>query len=163
METSRSPHQQAFPRKPPLIRILDIRVTLLIYMYKWWDGWPPNSRFKYLFSQPFHPSVSADAPTGAPSKGWLLPDAVGHQVTNLGSRFSKNARTPSTHSRDSSVISCAARSARSCCSRELSNVDACSDRICERTAEGPEASRLGSFHREATSGCVEGLRESQRA
>ena len=46
METSRSPHQQAFPRKPPLIRILDIRVKLLIYTYKLWDGWTPNSRSK---------------------------------------------------------------------------------------------------------------------
>ena len=77
METSRSPHQQAFPRKPPLIRILDIRVKLLIYTYKLWDGWTPNSQFKYLFSQPFYFSASADAPTCAPCQGCLLQDVVG--------------------------------------------------------------------------------------
>ena len=46
-----------------------------------------------------------------------------------GSRFSKNARTPSTQSCVSSVISCALRSARSCSCSELSKVEACSERI----------------------------------
>ena len=59
---------------------LDIRFNRLICIYNWWDGWPPNSRSKSLFSQQFNLLVSAGAPTGAPSKRWLPPDVVGHQV-----------------------------------------------------------------------------------
>jgi hypothetical protein len=39
-----------------------------------------NFRSKYLFSQLFCSQVSANAPTSAPSKDWLAPDVVGHQL-----------------------------------------------------------------------------------
>jgi len=34
-----------------------------------WDGRPPNSRSKYLFSRAFDFLAFADAPTAAPSRG----------------------------------------------------------------------------------------------
>jgi hypothetical protein len=43
-------HECAFPRKRILTKTLDIRYKLLIYK---WDGWPPNSRSKYLIPQQF--------------------------------------------------------------------------------------------------------------
>jgi hypothetical protein len=48
-----------------------------------WDGWPPNSMSKRLFSRVFDFSVLEDAPTTAPSNRWLLPDVAGPRAQAL--------------------------------------------------------------------------------
>jgi len=45
------------------------------------DGWPLNSRAKYLLTQAFYLANFADAPTDAPSYGWLPSDVHGQKIT----------------------------------------------------------------------------------
>jgi hypothetical protein len=76
----RGHYEQTFPRKRIFTRILDIRVKRLIYSYKWWDGWAPNCQPKCLFAYLFSLAACADAPTNAPSHGWLSQDIVGQEL-----------------------------------------------------------------------------------
>jgi hypothetical protein len=60
--------------------ILDIRYNRLIFSYKWWDGWPPHSRFKRLFMRrkyfliPFEGQNRARKDMGFSEHLWTHPD-----------------------------------------------------------------------------------------
>ena len=78
----------AGPQKSALLAVLwgffgDFRTSLDIAGSLWsWDGWPPNSRIKCLFSLGFGLAASVDAPIAALSKRWLPEDDVGQTTSD---------------------------------------------------------------------------------
>jgi hypothetical protein len=52
-----------------------------------WDGWPPNSRSKRLFSREIDFLVSRGCPHLYPCKCWLLPDPIGQRFGSIGTRL----------------------------------------------------------------------------
>src|SRR5229473_4887474 len=74
---SRGQHEQTFPRKHTFTTILDIRSNRLIYCYKWWDGWPPHSRYKRLFMRRKYSLAHCEVPNKAPQRCGFLGTSAG--------------------------------------------------------------------------------------
>jgi hypothetical protein len=53
-------------------KLLDIRDKRLIYNYKWWDGWPPNSRVKRLFVRRKYFLIQFEGPKQGPKRYGFL-------------------------------------------------------------------------------------------
>ena|ERR1700722_15876257 len=68
----RGPLDQTFPRKRVLTSIPDLLCNLFIYIDKWWDGWPPHSRYKRLFMRRKYFTAYQEGPEKALQKCGFL-------------------------------------------------------------------------------------------